>query len=65
MSVLDKKYVGENSRNLKKRIYEHIRDFKKGNISNCLVKHNLKSNNFILKDFKMLVYIHNKKKVKR
>ena len=34
---------------------------KKGNINNVLVKHNLETNhNFNFKDFKMLIYIHNK-----
>ena len=44
-----------------KWIYEHRKDFKRANINNSLIKHNLETNhNFNFKDSKMLVYIHKK-----
>ena len=50
-----KTYVGENSHNLKKQIYEYIKDSKKVNMYNGLVKHNLQTNhNFKLEDSRML-----------
>ena len=53
----------ETSLNLQKQIYEHKRDFIKGNVNN-MVRHNLETNNNF-KNSKMLVYIHGKKKKKR
>ena len=44
----------------------HKRKFKRENMNNSLVKHNLETNpNFNFKDSKMLVYIHYKKKRKK
>ena len=49
----------------KKRINEYIRDLKKGNTNNYLVRQNLETNhNFNSKKSKMFVYIHNIKKKK-
>ena len=58
----NKKYMYVNLLSLNKRIYEHTRDLKRGNINNGLIKHNLETNhNFNFKDSKILVYICNKK----
>ena len=53
-------YVCETSNSVKKQIEDYMRDLKKGNINNGLVRHNLETNNnFNFKEFKMLVYLHN------
>ena len=40
----NKKYMDETSCDFIKQIYKHIRDLKKGNIDNSLVKDNLETN---------------------
>ena len=46
----------------KKKIYEHTRGVKKGDINNGLVKNNFKTDHILnFKDLKILVYIYNRK----
>ena len=55
-------YVDKTCRSFNKTIFVLKRDFKRADINNNLVKHNLETNpNFNLKASKMLVFVHNKK----
>ena len=50
---------------INKRIYDHTRSLKRGNIKNVLVRYNLETNhNFNFKDSKMLLQIRKKKRRK-
>ena len=52
-------YIGETSRDVKSRIYEHKRDLIKNNTLNALVQHrNFSEHNFNLKNTKIIKYIH-------
>ena len=48
----NEKFVGETSRNLQKRIYEHKRNLIKGNVNNSMVIQNLETNHKF--DFKYI-----------
>ena len=57
-----KKYIGETSRNLKKRLYEHKRNIKFGDSNNCLFQHISKTQHmFNFRNASMIAYIHNKR----
>ena len=60
-----KKYVGATSRSIDKRIFDPIKDFKRANVNNDLVKHNLETNHkYDFKGGKILVHIGEKNKQK-
>ena len=57
--MYDNIYVGETSRTIYKRYYEHIQDFILVH-GNALVKRNLETkDSFNFKDSKMIVKVHN------
>ena len=57
-----KYYIGETSRNLNKRIYEHKKDFKTGD-TNSLVSHNILTKyTFDFQNSAMFAFIHDKSK---
>ena len=58
----NKKYVGEASCSMKKRVYEYRRVMKISNDRNAFVKSYVETYNFYFKDFKMLVNMHNKQR---
>ena len=59
----NKFYIGEASRNLNKRIYEHKRYFKTDNTTNSLVSHNILTNQtFNFLNFAMFAFIHDRNK---
>ena len=61
----NKFYIGETSKNLNKRIYEHKKDFKTGNTTNSLVSHNILTNQtFDFQNSAIRAFIHDKNKRK-
>ena len=56
-------YIGETSRNLNKRIYEHKNDFKTANATNSLVSHYILTNHtFDFQNSAIFAFIHDKNK---
>ena len=60
----NKFYIGETSRNLNERIYEHKKkNFKTVNTTNCLVSHNILTNyTFVFQYSAIFAFIHDKNK---
>ena len=62
----NKFYLGESSRNLNKKIYEHEKEFKTGNTTNSLVSHNILTNHtFDFQNSGIFAFVHDKKKRRR
>ena len=56
-------YIGEMSRYLNKRIYEHKKDFKTGNTTNTLVSHDILTyQTFDFQNSAIFAFIHDKNK---
>ena len=53
-----KRFFNVHSRNLNKRIYEHKKDFKNGNTTNCIVSQNILNLIWVQSDYQFTIYCY-------